>query len=54
MDYELIWWCVVGIICASILILCAICAKYDSVVSAETLDRINGKSSRNNYIRPFH
>lgn len=51
MDYELIWWCVVGTVCLSIMLYGFLFAKYDTFVSEETLDRLNGKRSRDNYIR---
>ena len=51
MDYELIWWCVVGAVSLGIMLYNFLFAKTDTSVSKETLDRLNGKRSRDNYIR---
>lgn len=42
MDYELIWWLVVGGLCA-IFGLIAIATPYDAPVSQETIRRICGE-----------
>ena len=52
MDYELIWWCVVGGF-AAVVLLATLFVKGDSdTVSADTLARLNGKCSNSGYIKP--
>lgn len=50
MDYELIWWCIVGAICFVFFVCCIFCDKSSDTVSKDTLDRLNGKRSRDNWI----
>ena len=52
MDYELIWWCVCAI-CLGLMLCGFLFVRPDTPISKETLDRLNGKRSRDNYIRQF-
>jgi hypothetical protein len=50
MDYELIFWCVVGTVCLGIMLYGFLFVRPNIPVSKEALDRLNGKRSRDNYI----
>lgn len=51
MDYELVLWCIVGGLCVIFFVLACIVGPSNDTVSKETLNRLNGKRSRDNYIR---